>query len=58
MILKLEIILSDVSYERKKITFSGKKLKLTNSDTFNNVFYNRISPILKELFTITIFQDF
>ena len=38
MILKLEIILSVVSYERKNITFNEKRLKLTKNNTFNNAF--------------------
>ena len=37
MILRLEMILSVVSYERKNIIHE-KNLKLTKNNTFNNVF--------------------
>ena len=42
MISRLEIILSIVSYERKKIISYEKEFKFTKNNTFNNVFYNRI----------------
>ena len=41
IILKLEMILSVVSYERKNILYE-KNLKLTKNNTFNNVLWNRI----------------
>ena len=42
MILRLEIILLVMPYERKIITFYEKTSKLTKNNTFNNDFYNRI----------------
>ena len=42
MILRLEIILSVMSYKRKNIIIYEKDLKLAKSNTFNNVFCNRI----------------
>ena len=42
MILRLEMILSVMFYERKKIIFYEKYLKLKKNNTFNNAFCNRI----------------
>ena len=43
MILRLEIILSSVVFnERKNIIFYKKNLKLTDKNTFNNGFCNKI----------------
>ena len=42
MILRLEIILPVMSYERKNIIFYEKNLKLTKNKTFNNVLFIRI----------------
>ena len=44
MILKVEIILSIISYERKYIIFYEKNLKLTKNSTFNNVFLIEFFP--------------
>ena len=40
--LRIEIILSVVSYERKNIIVYEKNVKLSNNNTFNNVFCNII----------------
>ena len=40
-ILRLEMILSVISYERKNVIFYEKNFKLTKSNTFNNVFGNQ-----------------
>ena len=54
MILGIEVILSIVFYERKKIIFYGKNLELTKNNTANNVFlyqifpYYRLSPIFQK----------
>ena len=42
MILRFEMILSVVSYERNNIIFHEKSLKLPKNNNFNNVFCNRI----------------
>ena len=44
MILKLEMILLVVSYEKINIFFHEKNLKVTKNNTLNNVFCNRIFP--------------
>ena len=44
MILKHEIILPVVSYDKKNIIFYEKNLKLTKNNTFNNVSCNKIFP--------------
>ena len=49
MILRLEMILSIVSYERKNIFFYEKHLKLTINNTFDNSFYDRIYPYYRFL---------
>ena len=49
MTLRLEMILSYVSYGRKNITFYEKNIKLTKNDTLNNVFCNRIFPYYRLL---------
>ena len=43
MILKVEIILLAVFYERKNIILYVKNLKLTKNNTFNNAFCNIVS---------------
>ena len=37
MILRLQKLLSDVSYARKNLIFHEENLKLTKNNTFNNV---------------------
>ena len=49
MILRLEMILSVVFYERINIIFYEKNLKLTKNNTFNNVFCNTILPYYRFL---------
>ena len=44
MILRLEMILLVVSYERKNIIFYEKNLKCTKNNNFNIVFLNIIFP--------------
>ena len=44
MILRLEMILSVVSYEIKNIIFYNKNLKLTENNTLNKIVCNRIFP--------------
>ena len=57
MILKLEIILSVVSYEMKNITFYEKHLKFTKNNTFNNVFCDTIFSRYRFLPTFQTFLD-
>ena len=49
MILRDEMILSDLTYERKKISFIEKNSKLTKSNTFNDVFCNKTFPYYRFL---------
>ena len=44
MSLRLEMISSIVSNERKNIILYEENLKLMKNNTFSNVFYNRIFP--------------
>ena len=48
MILRLEMITSVVSYEKKNI-FHERNLKLTKNTIFNDVFCNRIFPYCRFL---------
>ena len=48
MILRVEMILSVMLYKRTNI-FYEKNVKLTKSDTFNNVSCNRILPYCRFL---------
>ena len=53
MILRLEMILSIVSYERKNMFFYEKHSKLTKNNTFND------AKIATRIFLkITIFKNF
>ena len=49
MFLRLEIVLSAVSYERKNIIFYENKFNLAENNTCNNVVCNRISPYYRFL---------
>ena len=49
MILGLEIMLSFVSNERKKMIYYEKMFKLTINSSFNNVFRNIIFPFYRFL---------
>ena len=67
MIFRLEIILSVVAYERENNIWYEKNLKLMKSNSFKDIFCNRIVFLLSLLtnllkmigfFKITIFEDF
>ena len=49
MILRVKMILTVVSYERKNMIFCGKNIKITKYNIFNNVFCNRIFPYYRFL---------